>query len=100
MADKKSKIDEVSASAASVTTTEETPAKADTTSNPIPNDAQANQPPVRTNRPDVPIAQVLAAGAGAHEPREFSERKGYDGETVEADADGLDRDGRVVADPK
>ena len=54
-----------------VTVTEETPAKADTTSAPVPNDAEANQPPVRTNRPDVPIAQVLAAGAGAHEGREL-----------------------------
>lgn len=80
--------------------TTETPAKADTTSNPIPNDAQANQPPVRTNRPDVPIAQTLASGAGEHEARELSERKGYDGESVEVDADGLDRDGRVVAAPK
>jgi hypothetical protein len=48
--------------------TEEMPAKADTTSNPIPNDAEVQQPPVRTVDPQVPIAQVLAAGAGAHEP--------------------------------
>ncbi len=44
------------------------PANADKTSAPNDNDAKANQPPVRTNRPDVAIAQVLAVGAGAHEP--------------------------------
>jgi hypothetical protein len=49
-------------------TTEETPAEADKTSAPVPNDAKPEQPPVRTVRPDTPIAQSLAAGAGAHEP--------------------------------
>lgn len=86
MADKKKGIDEVQpASAAVLSTTTETPAKADTTSNPIPNDAQANDPPVRTNRPDVPIAQVLAAGAGAHEP---------------VDDPNIGADGRFYADPE
>lgn len=41
---------------------------ADSTSNPVPNDAESNDPPVRTNRPDVPILTTLAVGAGAHEP--------------------------------
>ncbi len=31
-------------------------------------DAEANDPPVRTNRPDVPILQSLATGAGQHRP--------------------------------
>lgn len=79
-----------------VTVTEETPAKADTTSAPIPNDAEANQPPVRTNRPDVPIAQVLAAGAGAHEGRELD----HEVDGVAVDSDGLDADGRFVGEPK
>lgn len=76
------------------------PKEADKTSSPVPNDAEANDPPVRTNRPDVPIAQVLTSGAGEHEGRELTERKGFDGEPVEVDDDGLDRDGRVAADPK
>lgn len=54
--------------ATTVTTTDVTPAEADKTSAPNANDAKANQPPVRTNRPDVPIAQVLTSGAGAHTP--------------------------------
>lgn len=29
-------------------------------------DAEANDPPVRTNRPDVPIVQRLGVGAGDH----------------------------------
>lgn len=93
MADSRKQIDDDG-------TTTVTPKEADKTSNPIPNDAEPNDPPVRTNRPDVPIATSLAAGAGQHEAREFSERKGYDGEPVEVDKDGLDRDGRVVADAK
>jgi hypothetical protein len=70
---------------------------ADQTSNPVPNDAEANDPPVRTNRPDVPIAASLAAGAGAHEVNDFTERKGFDGDPVEVDQNGVNRDGRVVA---
>lgn len=96
MAESKSnKIEEVSA-AGGVTVTTETPAEADKTSNPIPNDAEANQPPVRTNRPDVPIAQVLGAGAGAHEGRELD----HEVEGVPVDADGIDADGRYVGEPK
>ncbi|MCB0865818.1 MAG: hypothetical protein KDB58_08900 [Solirubrobacterales bacterium] len=83
-----------------VTVTEETPAKADTTSAPVPNDAEANQPPVRTNRPDVPIAQVLAAGAGAHEGRELDHEVDVDGAKVAVDADGIDADGRFRGEPK
>ena len=64
MAEKK--IQEGEGAVESITTA--TPANADKTSAPVDNDAKANQPPVRTNRPNVPIAQVLAAGAGAHEP--------------------------------
>ncbi len=65
---KEKEFDEVVGPAAAVTVTHETPAEADKTSAPVDNDAKANDPPVRTNRPDVPIAQVLASGAGAHEP--------------------------------
>jgi len=69
MPEKKSKIEEVSQeTVAVVSTTKEMPAKADETSYPIPNDAELNQPPVRTHRPDVAIAQTLAAGAGEHVP--------------------------------
>jgi hypothetical protein len=70
MAESKSskKFDEVSAAAGAVTVTEETPAEADKTSVPNAMDADMNDPPVRTHRPDVPIAQVLGAGAGAHLP--------------------------------
>jgi hypothetical protein len=75
--------------------TKTTVREADKTSNAVPNDAEANDPPLRTNRPDVPIAQTLAAGAGAHEGRVLDRE--VDG--VEVDKDGLDRDGRVVADP-
>jgi hypothetical protein len=97
-----SKIDEgVDVTVAAVeSTTKATPAEADKTSVPNALDAKANQPPVRTNRPDVPIAQVLVEGAGAHNGRVLETRKGYGDIDVEVDADGLDRDGRVVADPK
>jgi hypothetical protein len=60
-------FEKVVAEGAGVTVTDETPAGADETSAPVDNDAKANDPPVRTNRPDVPIAQVLGAGAGAPE---------------------------------
>lgn len=45
-------------------------------------DAGHEDSPVRTSRPDVPIAAVLAAGAGEHKP---------------ADPDVFDRDGRPRA---
>lgn len=75
--------------------TEVTVRTADETSNPVPNDAEANDPPLRTNRPDVPIAASLAAGAGAHEPRVLD--KEIDG--VAVDKDGIDRDGRFHGQP-
>ena len=78
----------------SVTTA--TPAEADKVSEPNASDAKANQPPVRTNRPDVPIAQVLSAGAGEHKGRELSSEV----EGVETDADGFDREGRFIGEPK
>lgn len=49
-------------------TTTATPAEADKTSMPNAMDAQNEDPPVRTSSPDTPIAQTLAAGAGAHTP--------------------------------
>ncbi len=42
--------------------------QADKTSYPVPNDAEINDPPLRTNRPDVPLIRTLATGAGAHVP--------------------------------
>jgi hypothetical protein len=42
--------------------------QADKTSYPVPNDAEINDPPLRTNRPDVPIITSLGTGAGAHVP--------------------------------
>lgn len=49
-------------------TTTKTPSPADET--PMPNhlNTDPDMPPVRTGRPDVPIAQVLTAGAGEHTP--------------------------------
>jgi hypothetical protein len=44
------------------------PAEADKTSSPNPNDAKLEDPPVRTTRPDVPIAASSAVGAGQHVP--------------------------------
>lgn len=49
-------------------TTTTTPAEADKTSVPNALDAKPEDPPVRAARPDTPIAQTLAAGAGAHTP--------------------------------
>lgn len=90
-----SKINEKDAPAGVVSVTDATPAEADKVSEPNAADAQANQPPVRTNRPDVPIAQVLSAGAGQHRGRDLSAE--VDG--VEVDSDGFDRDGRFVGEP-
>lgn len=75
--------------------TTETPAEADKRSTPGPNDAEANQPPVRTNRPDVPIAASLAAGAGAHEGRVLD----HEVDGVPVDADGIDEGGRYLGKP-
>ena len=49
-------------------TTEKTPAEADKSSLPNAMDAKTNDPPVRAGEPDIPIAQTLAAGSGAHTP--------------------------------
>ena len=48
--------------------TEVTPAEADKSSLPNATDAKVEDPPVRASLPDTPIAQTLAAGAGAHTP--------------------------------
>jgi hypothetical protein len=48
--------------------TSEPKREADKTSAPVPNDAQLEDPPVRTTRPDVPIGVSLATGAGEHVP--------------------------------
>lgn len=42
--------------------------ESDQTSNAGPGDAEAHDPPVRTDRPDTPVLTSLAVGAGAHEP--------------------------------
>ena len=49
-------------------TTTKTPAEADKSSLPNAMDAKTNDPPVRAGEPYIPIAQTLAAGAGAHTP--------------------------------
>jgi hypothetical protein len=49
-------------------TTTKTPAEADKTSANTALDAKSEDPPVRAGKPDTPIAQTLAAGAGAHTP--------------------------------
>lgn len=73
MADNKaSKIEEHDQGVAVTSTTKETPHPADESSAPGPYDGlDANRPPVSTDRPDVPIAQSLVAGAGAPQPAEF-----------------------------
>jgi hypothetical protein len=42
--------------------------EADKVAGPYTGDAEANDPPVRTNRPDVPVLESLKVGAGAHLP--------------------------------
>lgn len=42
--------------------------ESDRTANAGPGDAEVNDPPVRTDRPDVPVLSSLAVGAGQHEP--------------------------------
>ena len=54
-------------------TTTRTPAEADKTSLPNAMDAKSEDPPVRASKPDTPIAQTLAAGAGAHTPADPEE---------------------------
>ncbi len=43
-------------------------AKADETSEPVPNDAKLDQPPLRSPRAPEKLATSLGKGAGAHEP--------------------------------
>jgi len=70
MAESKGKIEEHEVVAV-VSTTEATPHAADESSQPGPYEGlDVNRPPVSTNRPDVPIAQSLVAGAGAPQPTE------------------------------
>ncbi len=81
------KIDdhEIAATSAVVSTTEATPSVADESSAPGPyqgtDKPKINDPPVRTNRPDVPIAQSLVGGAGEHDPPDESE-VGPDGRPI------------------
>lgn len=42
--------------------------EADRVAGPYTGDADPNDPPVRTNRPDVPVLETLKVGAGAHLP--------------------------------
>lgn len=67
-------------------TTEATPSEADTTSMPNAINTESEQPPVRTSRPDTPIAQTLAAGAGEHTPPD-PEVWGPDGRLLDNPAD-------------
>jgi hypothetical protein len=48
--------------------TAQPPKEADKTSDPVPNDAEPHDEPVRTNRPDGRIVGTLATGAGEHRP--------------------------------
>ncbi len=66
---KKSDIEDVEVIVSSVQSiTKSTPAEADKSSLPNADDAKSEDPPVRAAKPDTPIAQVLAAGAGEHTP--------------------------------
>lgn len=58
----------VKAQAVVQSTTEETPSEADKTPAPNVINTENEQPPVRTSKPDTPIAQTLTAGAGEHTP--------------------------------
>jgi hypothetical protein len=49
-------------------TTDKPAKKADQTNEPIGNDAEPEDPPIRAALPDTPVATTLAAGAGAHQP--------------------------------
>jgi hypothetical protein len=75
--------------------------EADKYSEPGPNDAEPNDPPLRTNRPDQPMIQSLATGAGQHKPlddSEFDSDGRFAGKTPDAAmADGDDSKQRQVA---
>lgn len=54
--------------------------KADKVAGPYIEDAEPNDPPVRTNRPDVPVLNVLGTGAGEHvTPQDKDPHIGADG---------------------
>lgn len=93
MADK-NKIDEHEVSVV-VSTTEATPHPADESSQPGPYEGlDVNRPPVSTNRPDVPIAQSLVAGAGAPQPTEGPNPEEYiapNAYVTSADKDNLEK---------
>ena len=75
MAESKIKEGESTAPANVQSTTTATPAEADKSSLPNAMDAKPEDPPVRAAKPDTPIAQTLAAGAGEHtppDPKEFA----------------------------
>jgi hypothetical protein len=71
MAEKKKQIDEIEETeyVAVTSTTEATPSKADEDSSPGPYSGEGapslDDPPVRTNKPDTPIAHAMVGGAGA-----------------------------------
>ena len=71
MAESKGNIKKADAEAGQAveSVTEEVPHEADASSAAGPYEAlEVNRPPVSTNRPDVPIAASLVAGAGAPTP--------------------------------
>jgi hypothetical protein len=69
MAQTKGNIEQPEEGQAVESTTEEVPHEADASSEPGPYEGlDVNRPPVSTNRPDVPIAASLVAGAGAPTP--------------------------------
>jgi hypothetical protein len=69
MAQTKGNIEAAEEGQAVESTTEEVPHEADASSEPGPYEGlDVNRPPVSTNRPDVPIAASLVAGAGAPTP--------------------------------
>lgn len=91
MADKKNTGIEPNADAAAAapTVTHEVPHPADGTSAPGPYEGlSADRPPVSTTDPDTPIAQSLAAGAGAHTPA--------DNEAAQLERNAMRRDGESV----
>jgi hypothetical protein len=96
MAESKGKIEEkdTTAPASVESTTEATPHAADESSAPGPYDGlDVNRPPVSTNRPDVPIAQSLVAGAGAPQPTEGPNPEDYvapNAYVTAADKDNID----------
>ncbi len=79
---KKAGVDEAKAPIGVQSVTVVMPAEADKSSLPNADDAESEQPPVRAGRPDTPIAQTLAAGAGAHQPPD-PDVFGPDGRPVE-----------------